>query len=56
MQIFLSFPSPYNLSLLTEVSYWSVKNAVDEYLNKIKTSIKVDQVVKGILSFCLLHV
>lgn len=31
----------HNLFLHTEVTYWSVKNAADGYLNKIKTNIKI---------------
>lgn len=56
MQISLSFLSIHNLFLHTEVSYWGVKNAADGYLNKIKTNIKVDQLVKGILTFSLLPI
>lgn len=56
MQVSLSFLSIHNLFLHTEVSYWGVKNAADGQLNKIKTNIKVDQVVKGILTFSLLHI
>ena len=56
MQISLSFLFIHNLFLHTDVSYWGVKNAADGYLNKIKTNIKVDQVLKGILTFSLLHI
>lgn len=56
MQISVSFVPLHNLFLHTEMSYWHLKNAADGYLNKIKTSIKVDQVIKGILTFSLLHI
>ena len=55
MQIFLSFLSLHNPSLLTEVSYWSVKNAADGYLNQIKTHKNRPSVKKYIEFLFIAH-